>query len=82
MHHYMFIIAQLWLTSDLRSTVVLLDTGTLGTNREIFGEDADGETPRGHHQKLYALQCKSNIKVVFTFMCMALKGLVLVSKSR
>ena len=24
--------------------MVLLDTGTPGTNREIFGEDADGET--------------------------------------
>ena len=44
LHHYIFIIAQLWLTSHLRSTVVLLDTGTPGTNREIFSEDADGET--------------------------------------
>ena len=38
------IIAQLWLTSHPRSTVVLLDTGTPGTSREIFSEDADGET--------------------------------------
>ena len=37
------IIAQLWLTSHPRSTVVLLDTGTPGTSREIFSEDADGE---------------------------------------
>ena len=36
MHHYIFIIAQLWLTSHPRSTVVLLDTGTPGTCREIF----------------------------------------------
>ena len=27
-HHYIFVIAQLWLTSHPRSTVVLLDTGT------------------------------------------------------
>ena len=27
-----------------RSTVVLLDTGTPGTSREIYSEDADGET--------------------------------------
>ena len=44
MHHYIFIIAQLWLTSHQRSTVGLLDTGTPGTSREIFSEDADGET--------------------------------------
>ena len=25
--------------------MVLLDTGTPGTSREIFSEDADGETP-------------------------------------
>ena len=44
----MFIIAQLWLTSHPRSTVVLLDTGTPGTGREIFSEDADGETRIGN----------------------------------
>ena len=27
-----------------RSTVVVLDTGTPGTNREIYSEDANGET--------------------------------------
>ena len=42
--HCICIIAQLWLTSHQRSTVVLLDTGTLGTNREIFCENADNET--------------------------------------
>ena len=35
-HHYIFIISWLWLTSHPRSTVVLLDTGTLGTSREIY----------------------------------------------
>ena len=44
LHHYTFIISQLWLTSHPRSTVVLLDTGTPGTSREIYSEDADGET--------------------------------------
>ena len=44
-HHYIFIIAQLWLTSPQRSTVVLLDTGTPGTSRETVSEDASGETP-------------------------------------
>ena len=43
-HHYILIIAQLWLTSHPRSTVVLMDTGTPGISREIFSEDADGET--------------------------------------
>ena len=40
-HHYIFIIYQLWLTSHRRSAEVLLDTGTLGTSREIYSEDAD-----------------------------------------
>ena len=44
LHYYIFIIAQLWLTFHQRNTVVLLDTGTPGTRREIFNEDADGET--------------------------------------
>ena len=45
-YHYIFIIGLLWLTSHPRSTVdvVLLDTGTHGTSREIFSEDADDET--------------------------------------
>ena len=44
LHHYIFIISQLWLTSHQRSIVVLLDTETPGTSREIYSEDADGET--------------------------------------
>ena len=35
LHHYIFIISQQWLTSNLKSTVVVLDTGTPGTSREI-----------------------------------------------
>ena len=35
---------QLWLTSHPRSTVVLPDTGTPGTSREIYSEDADNGT--------------------------------------
>ena len=42
--HYIFNISQLWLTSHPRSTVVLLDTGTPGTSREIYIEDADDGT--------------------------------------
>ena len=38
------IISQLWLTFHPRGTVVLLDAGTPGTSREIYSEDADGET--------------------------------------
>ena len=41
LYHCIFIISQLWLTSHPRGTVVLLDTGTPGTNREIYSEDAD-----------------------------------------
>ena len=41
---YLFIISQMWLTSHLRSTVVLLDTGTPETSGEIFSEDADGQS--------------------------------------
>ena len=44
MFHYILIISQLWLTSHPRSTVVLLDIGTPGTNREIYSQDADCET--------------------------------------
>ena len=40
-NHYTFVIVQLWLTSHLRSTVVLLDTGTQSTSRKIYSEDAD-----------------------------------------
>ena len=40
----MFIIYQLRLTSHPRSTVALLDAGTPGTSREIYGEDAGDET--------------------------------------
>ena len=40
----MFIISQLWLTSHPRGIVVLLDTGTPGTSREVYSEDANGET--------------------------------------
>ena len=43
LHHYIFIISQLRLTSHPRSTVVLLDTGTPGTSGEIYSEDADGK---------------------------------------
>ena len=32
------------MTSHLKSTVVLLDTGTPGTSREIYSEDADDGT--------------------------------------
>ena len=39
----MFIISQLRLTSHPRSTVVLLDTETPGTSREIYSEDSEGE---------------------------------------
>ena len=43
-HHNMFIISQQWLTSHSRGTVVLLDTGTPGTSREIYSEDANDRT--------------------------------------
>ena len=43
-YHYIFIMSQLWLTSHPRSTLVLLDTGTPGTSREIYSEDADDGT--------------------------------------
>ena len=42
--HYIFIISQLWLISHPRNTVILLDTGTSGTSREIYSEDADDGT--------------------------------------
>ena len=38
---YIFIISQLWLTSHPKSTVVLLDTETPGTSREIYSEDVN-----------------------------------------
>ena len=44
MDHYVFIISQLWLTSHPRSAMVLLDTGTPGTSRVIYSEDADDGT--------------------------------------
>ena len=44
LHHCIFVISQLWLTSHPRSTVVLLDTETPGTSRKIYNEDDKGET--------------------------------------
>ena len=40
----MFIIFHRWLTSHPRCTVVLLDTGTPGISRGIFGEGANDGT--------------------------------------
>ena len=45
LQHYIIIISQLWLTSHSRSTVALLDTGTPGTSREIYSEDAEDFFP-------------------------------------
>ena len=42
--HNIFIISQLWLTSHPRNIVVLLDTETPGTSKEIYSEDANDET--------------------------------------
>ena len=44
LHHYIFIISRVRLTSHMRSKVVLLDTGTPGTSRKMYSEDVDGET--------------------------------------
>ena len=52
LHHYIFIISQLCLTSHPRSTVVLLDTRTSRTSRKIYVEDANGETPLNWTQEL------------------------------
>ena len=43
LHHYIFVISQLWFTFHPRSTVVLLDKETPGTSREIYSEDEEGE---------------------------------------
>ena len=43
-YHYIFIISQLRLTSHPRSIVVVLDTGTPSTSKEIYNEDADDGT--------------------------------------
>ena len=40
--------SQLWLTSHPRSSVVLLDTGTPGTSKEINSEDTDDGTRTGN----------------------------------
>ena len=44
LHHYIFPISQLSLTSHQRSTVVLLDIETHGTSRETYNDDAEGAT--------------------------------------
>ena len=43
-HHYIYIISQLRLTSQLKSTVVLLYTGTPGASSKIYNENTSGET--------------------------------------
>ena len=55
--HYIFIISELWLTSHPRSTVVLLETGTPGTSREIYSEDADGETRTRYYNRGVPSSC-------------------------
>ena len=61
LHHYIFIVSQLLLTSPLRRAVVLLDTGTPGTSREIYSEDADdGTRTRNLSYKLSALSIELN----------------------
>ena len=52
--YHVFIFSQLWLTSHPRSTVVLLDTGTPGTSREVYSEDADDGTPTRNSSKAIA----------------------------
>ena len=60
-YHYIFMIAQLWLTSHQRSTVVLLDTGSPGTSREIFSEDANGRvSPSASSLKISLLVKRSS----------------------
>ena len=39
---YLFF-SELWLTSDSKTTVVLLDTDTTGTSKEIYSENAESE---------------------------------------
>ena len=62
--YHVFIISQLWLTSHPRSTVVVLDTGTSGTSREIYSENADGETrtrnPLGYKPSALAIELTSS----------------------
>ena len=43
LHHSIFLISQLWLTSHPRSTVVLLDTEGPGTSREFYRVDEENE---------------------------------------
>ena len=57
--HHIFIISQLWLTAHLRSTVVLLDTGTPGTSREIYSDDADDETRTHNPSVIYRVPCQT-----------------------
>ena len=49
MHHYIFIVSQLWLTSHLRSTVTLLDTGT-PTDHSIDVKDVSDRKIRATHR--------------------------------
>ena len=51
----MSIISQLWLTSHPRTIiVVVLDTGTPHTSREIYSEDADDGTRTRNSSKAIA----------------------------
>ena len=80
--HYIFIIAQLWLISHPRSTVVLLDTGTPGTSREIFSEDAGGETgirnPLGYKPSALAIELTSSKAIAGKELASSLKISLLV----
>ena len=54
----MFVISQLCLTSHPKRTVVLLNTGTRGTSREIYSEDADDSFPAIAFE-LFSLKARS-----------------------
>ena len=66
-YHHIFIISQLWLTSYPRSTVVLLDTGTPSTSRDIYSEDADdwdsNSQPLGYKPDALAIELNSSIAI-------------------
>ena len=68
-HHYIFIIAELWLTYYPRNTVVPLDTGTPGTSREIFSEDADDETRISSSFLSSVQQCAKACHLFLSILC-------------
>ena len=78
--HYILIIVQLWVTSNPRSTVVVLDTGTPATSRETFHADADGYKQNALAIELPSSKAIAGKELSFSCWCIALLYIFIIAQ--